>query len=101
MRGFALIELDEGRRKIDEPNIVQVLEEKVKVIEGLGEKSEWPSGAAIVSPVRRIRRLYGEDHTPKYNLYVEIEAENKEQFEQIFQMMEKMKTLCHVDGYGG
>lgn len=95
MRGFALIELDEGRRADDEKEIVK---QKMQAFQDLAKRSDWPSGAKIVPPVRRIERLFGEDHTPRYNLYVEVDAQNDEQFRQIFKMME---THCHVDGYGG
>ena len=95
MRGFALIELDEGRRAGDKPGIVQ---QKMQAFQDLQKRSDWPPGASIVQPVRSIQRVYGEDHTPRYHLYVEVDAQNDGQFRQIFEIME---NLCHVDGYGG
>ena len=94
MRGFALVELDEGRRQGD-PSIRP---DKIREINGLPGRTGWPQGANIINPVRPIRRLYGEDHTPKYDLYVEVEARNDDELKQIFGMLER---LCHVDGYGG
>lgn len=57
----------------------------------------WPSGVAI-SKVEIIRRLFGRQAYPVFQLYVELNADSPQQLQQAFEYLEH---YCGVEGYGG
>ncbi|MGQ0569586.1 MAG: hypothetical protein ACT4P5_08665 [Armatimonadota bacterium] len=94
LSGVALVEFDEGRRDRDQ-SVLQSKIDKIGHLPNSKAGKGWPQGASI-GTIREVRRIMGGKHAPKFNVFVDVTANNEDDLKTIFGFIEEH---CHVEGY--